>query len=179
MNRRDLIKRGSMATALVAVGGLQLACKPQNLSGWVSTIVSAFGEMKPLLTQMGLSELVITRVSGWIDTAVKVAKDFDAAYRAGKFSDAVTLFTNLGKLITDIAADLNVTDNRIVKLALVTIAIARIAIASLLKSQSDNQPAVGLARQAASADDEKKLAEIERLAAINIDGLVFGLYKHP
>lgn len=110
---------------------------------------------------------------------MKIAKDFDEAYRAGKFAEAVTLFTNLGGVITQIAGDLNVTNHRIVKLALVSIAVGPIAIASLLKSQADNLPAVKSLVQAmrsnASKADEEGLKQIEALAAVDVNKLLTAL----
>lgn len=171
MNRRDVIKGGAISVGVLALTG----CPGQkSLSAWVTTIVAAFGEMKPLLAELGLSQAIITKVSGWIDTAVKIAKDFDEAYRAGKFKDAVTLFNNLGGLITQIAGALGAVDNRIVKLALISIAIARIAISSLLANHASASPEAMAVVNAASASDT---AEIKRLAEVNVNGLYRDLYK--
>ncbi len=170
MNRRDLIKSGAVTTAAIAMGGFQVACAPKNLSGWVTTIIASFGEIKPLLPQLGLSQAVIDRVSGWIEKAVHIAQEFDAAYKAGKFSDAMTLFTNLGGLITQVASELNVVNNRIINLLLVGIQIARITIASLLKTQGENQPQI--ARRSMSRSEQDAANEIQRLAAIDVSGLL-------
>jgi hypothetical protein len=141
----------------------------------VVTIVADYKEIVPLLSQLGLKADVIAKVSGWINKAVSIAQDFDAHYKAGDFKNAVTLFTSLGGLITDIASELNVANNRIVNLLLVGIQIARITIASLLKVQADNQPLVArAARKAASAApaDALALSEINRLAAIDVSRLL-------
>lgn len=178
ISRRSMLKT-STAGGLGMVGALTLtglACDKKNLSGWVTTIVSAFAEMKPLLGDLGLSPAVINKISGWIDTAAKVAKDFDVAYVAGKFADAVTLFNNLGRLIAQIAGELGAMDNRIVKLALVSISIARIAIATLLSNQAQASPE---AMNAAASAPASNTAEIKRLASVNVDGLLKDLYKHP
>jgi hypothetical protein len=164
MNRRDMLKTSSVA-GLGTLGGFAFTApscdKPKNLSTWVTIIVADFTEMKPLLPELGLSQATIDRVSGFIDKAVKVARDFDAAYVAGKFADAVTLFTSLGDIVAQIASDLGAAENRIVKLALISIRIARIAIASLLSSQA-SEPQVAAAVRAARTT--RTVSEIERLA---------------
>lgn len=174
MNRRQMIKTSTVAGlgAVTGFGFTAPACGQKDLSGWVTTIVAYFDEIKILLPELGLSQAVIDKVSGLISKAAKIAKQFDEAYKAGKFENAVTLFTNLGGLITQIAGELNVTDNRIVKLALVGIQIARITIASLLKSQGDAQPAVRMAAMSAEGPQQAALDEINRLAAIPVDGLL-------
>lgn len=174
MNRREMISTSGLGIAGFAVGtGFTApACGAKNLSGWVSSIVGAFAEMKPLLSQLGLSQVIVDKVSQWIDTAAKIARDFDQAYRDGKFADAVTLFNNLGGIVAQIAAELGQTDNRIVKLALVAIAVARIAIATLLNDQSSD-PQVARAVRGAAANPA--VVEIRRLASADIDKLMKAL----
>ena len=169
MNRRGMLKASTVA-GLGAVGGFAFtapACNKKDLSGWIVVIIADYGEIKPLLPQLGLSQAVIDRVTGWIDTAVSVAKKFDDAYQRGDFATASTLFLNLGKLITDIATELSATDNRIVELLLVGVQIARITIASLLKVQGDNQPQMA-ARRSLSRSEGDAVAEINRLASIDV-----------
>lgn len=164
ISRRDALKRVGVGVGFAMVAPavvLQEACKPKDPSAWVSTIVTTFGEIKPLLPQLGLSAAIVTKVSDLIDKGAKIARDFDQAYRSGAFANAVTLFTSLSGIITQVAGDLGATDNRIVKLALVAIAVARITIASLLDSQS-GQPEVAAA---VSADPgNPAIREIRRLA---------------
>lgn len=172
--RRDFIKTGTVTAGSIAFGAAFTApaCEKKNLSTWVVTIVSAFSEIKPLLSQLGLSQAVVDRVANLIDKGASIARSFDEAYKAGKFADAVTLFSNLGGVISEVATTLNVTDHRIVKLALVSISIARIAIASLLQSQADAQPQVARAvRSATTSANERDIAEIRRLASMDISKL--------
>lgn len=169
VGRRDMLKTSTVA-GLGIVGGAAFsapACDKKNLSGWITTIVASYGELKPLLPQLGLSQTAIDRVSGWIDTAESVARKFDEAYKAGQFTDAAALFTNLGGLITSIAAELNVANNRIVNLLLVGIQIARITIASLLKVQGDSRRIMPVTTAEMAA-----IVEIRRLAAIDVSGLL-------
>ena len=170
LNRRNFIGTSTLAGAGALVLS-QTSCKPKNLSAWILTITTAFGEIKPLLSQLGLSETVITKVSGWIDEGVRLAKLFDEAYKAGKFTDALTLFNSLGDIIAQVAAELGATDNRIVKLALVSISIARIALAAILQAQESSAPeAIRIAKS--SKAGAKAANEVQRLNSINVDKLL-------
>lgn len=173
--RREFIKTGSVAAGSIAFGAAFTApaCDKKDLSAWVSTIVMTFNEMKPLLPQLGLPQAKLDLISGYLNKAVAIAKAFDDAYKAGKFKDAVTLFGSLSELITQIATELNVVNNRIVKLSLVAIAVARIAIASLLKQQSgDPAVAATIARTSKGPEAMRAASEIERLAAMDVDKLL-------
>lgn len=177
MNRRKMLAISGRGLAGAAAGGSvlsQIACAPKDLSGWVVTIVADYGEIKVLLPQLGFNQAVIDRVSGLIDKAARIAKDFDDAYRKGLFENALTIFTNLGSLIVQIAGELNAANNRIVKLLLVGIQVARITIASLLKAQADAQPAVAakVRRARMVPADQSPLNEIERLASIDVSRLL-------
>ena len=171
-------RREFMGNTGLAVGGLALAitmppCSKKDLSAWVSTIVASFNEMKPLLPQLGLPQAKIDLISGYLDKAAALARTFDEAYKAGKFKDAIALFGSLSELITSIASELGVVDNRIVKLALVAVAVARIAIATLLKQQASNPAAAAeIARSSKSAEAVKGANEIDRLAAVDVDKLL-------
>lgn len=170
MNRREFGSNATIA-GLGAVGGFAFtapACDRKDLSGWVVTITASYREIKVLLPQLGLSQAVIDRVSSWIDTVGNVAKQFDEAYKRGDFSNASALFLNLGGLITSIAVELNVANNRIVNLLLVGVQIARITIGSLLKIQGEGQ----VARRSLSRSEQAAVAEINRLAAIDISKLL-------
>lgn len=175
-NRREFLGLGGGAIVGAVAGTLVIEpfCDKKDLSGWVLTLTTAFGEIKPLLGQLGLSQAVLDRVSGFIDKGVKIAQDFDAAYKAGKFADARTLFLNLGDIVAQVAAELGASDNRIVKLALISISIARIAIAALLSSQASQPGVMAAVNKAKSAggDDAKAIAEIERLSAIDVTKLL-------
>src|ERR1700704_1639626 len=118
IGRREMLGRSALILGTVAVAGpailIEEGCKAKDVSGWTLTITTGFGEAKPLLPQLGLSQAVIDRVSGFIDKAVTIARDFDAAYKARKFANAATLFASLSDLITKIAGELNVANNRIV-----------------------------------------------------------------
>jgi hypothetical protein len=174
-SRRDLVRLGALGAGSLALGSAFTApsCGPgKNLSAWVQTIVGAFAEMKPLLSTLGLQQAIIAKVSAALDKGAQIAKDFDAAYTAGKFKDASSLFLSLGQVITQIAADLSLANNRIVTIALAAVGVARIAIAQLLHDQATTQPqAMALVRAAqlnAGSDEAKAINEINRLANADV-----------
>jgi hypothetical protein len=123
-----MIKRIGVGTAVVAVGGpavlLQTACQVKDIAFYVSTVVGALGELSPLLPG----------AAGLIATAVKVANDFLAKYKAGDFSNATAIFQNLVSTITQIASDVGV-NNPTVKIILAIASVAVHAIAALLSAQ--------------------------------------------
>lgn len=157
MNRRQMIKGSVITGAAIGIGGptvlLQTACAPKNLSLYVQTVVGSLQELSPLLPS---SAQLIAK-------AVKIANDFDAAYKAGRFTDATTLFTNLSDLLSQITGDAGVNSPTI-KIALAVAGIAMRAIAVLLKSQS-TQPAVATAIKGnTSAAARQQMSLINNLA---------------
>lgn len=182
--RRTFISQSALAGGAFAlgVGATAPACpfNPKNLSAYVSMIAGGFGEIKVLLPDLGLSQALITQVSNLIDRGVKVAKDFDSAYKAGKFTDASALFNNLGSIITQVITTLGVSiENRAVKVALAAIGIARVAIAILLQKQAQSQPQVLAAAKGATADEAKAVSEIERLAATDLSAILAAMKPGP
>lgn len=156
MDRRTMIGRGALAAGGFAIGAGFTApqcSSPKNLSVYVQTVVGALEEIAPLLP--GSAQLIAK--------AAKVAKEFDKAYREGKFTDAVALFENLAGFISQIAGDLGV-NNPTVKVALAVAGIATRAIAVLLKSQ-ETEPAVARARSTATSAQRRQVSLVNRLAA--------------
>ena len=169
-----MIKLSTVA-GLGAIGGYGFtapACSAKSLSGWVASIDAAFDEMKPLLPQLGLSTAIVAKVSDLVDKGAAIVRKFDQYYRDGKFADAVTTFYNLGLIVADIATELNVLNNRIVTLALLTIRAARVAIAAILDSQSGD-PAVK--ETVAVNATNPAVLEIRKLATMDISGLAKAL----
>lgn len=151
MNRRTLLKTG----ALGGVGMLTLgtsACG-KNLSTYVSIIIGALEELSPLLPGQ----------SSVIATAVKIAKDFDEAYRAGKFASATALFSNLAGVIGQIADSIGVSSPA-VKTAIAIAGIALRAIAVLLKQQSAEPAVAAVIASQRSAIAIQQMDLINRLA---------------
>lgn len=141
MNRRTLLKTGGMA----AVGAVTLGtgpCSSKNLSVYVSTIVGALEELKPLLSNQ----------SPLLTRAISIAKSFDEAYRAGKFDTATALFENLAGVVGQIADSVGVSSPS-VKIAIAVAGIAMRAIAVLMKQQAEDNPQVAAAVDAKAERD--------------------------
>lgn len=155
LTRRTLLKSGGWATVgLLTVGAGP--CNSKNISPYVSTIIGALDELKPLLPNQ--SEL--------LSRAVSIAKNFDDAYRAGKFDNATALFENLAGVVGDIADSAGIASPSI-KVAIAVAGIAMRAIAVAMKQQADDNPtvaAVVAARTGASKASASRKSLIERMA---------------
>lgn len=164
ITRRSLLKTGGMA----AVGSLTIgtAACGKNLTTYTSIIISALEELSPLLPGQ----------SSFIANAIKIARDFDEAYRAGKFANATTLFANLAGVIGQIADSVGVTSPA-VKTTIAIAGVAMRAIAILLKEQS-TQPAVTAAvRAQRSTAAVAHMGVIDRLADAAAADAVFQASK--
>lgn len=155
MNRREVLKGAGVTTAVVAFGGLQAACKPANLSFWVQSVVGALTEIANLIPGQG----------AFIKKIITVAQDFDAAYKAGKFSDALTLFTNLTSLIDQLVGDIGGQLSPQIKTALAIAGVAIRTIALLLKQQGEKVPSVS-AISSPEIDNVRRLANERAIDAI-------------
>lgn len=156
ISRRSMLGTGALVAGsfAVGVGFTAPACNPKNLSVYVQTIVGALEEISPLLPN---SAAIIAK-------AVKVAKDFDDAYRAGKFENALVLFENLAGFISQIANDVGV-NNPTIQIALAVAGIALKGIAVLLKSQeSEPQVVAAMERANAKPGAAARRSLVERLA---------------
>lgn len=165
MNRRTLLKTGGLA----ALGSITLATAAcgKNLSTYVSIIIGALEELSPL----------VPSASPLISKAIKVAKDFDDAYRAGKFANAISLFENLAGVVGEIADSIGV-GSQPVKAAIAVAGIAMRAIAVLLKQQAAD-PAVASAISAAASSKAgaRQKSLVEKLADPNAINQLFEAAK--
>lgn len=120
ITRRTLLKTGGLA----AIGSLTIGTSGcgKDLTTYTSIIISALEELSPLLPGQ----------SSFISNAIKIARDFDEAYRAGKFANATTLFSNLAGVIGQIADSVGVTSPA-VKTTIAIAGVAMRAIAVLLQ----------------------------------------------
>lgn len=176
MDRRQaltLIGTGGAGYA-ISTGFTAPGCSTKDLSMYTLIIARSYGEIKPLLPELGLSAARAQTVGNWIDKAISISGKFDEAYKRGAFADAASLFNELGSLVMSIAGELNVANNRIVTATLAGVAIARIAIAALLAAQAQEQ---GISSRTARQTPAMSIAitEIERLNAIDLNQLVFAL----
>lgn len=174
-SRRDFLRKGSIAAIgagsfALGVGATAAQCGGgRSLSTYVQMIAGGFSEIRVLLPDLGLSASVIAQVGDLLDKGKQIAQAFDEAYKAGKFTDAATLFTNLGGIVSQVVGVLGVsTDNKAVKVALAAIGIARIAVSILLQKQSE-QPQVAAALKARQPIEIKAMSEVERLAATDLN----------
>lgn len=131
MNRRSMIKLTG-AAGLGTLVASQVGCKVKDVAFYVSTIVGALGELKPLLPG----------AAGTIAKAVTVANDFLAAYNAGKFANAKVALKNLVDLLSQIANDVGISGNPTVK---VIFALASVAIHTIAALIMANAPAGAMA----------------------------------
>lgn len=156
----DLFKRRFLTTGTRAVlgamvlsgAGLSVACG-EKISFYVSTVIGSLEALIPLLPN----------AAPQIRKAVEAAKAFDAAYRAGKFTDASTLFANLGDLALEIFNVVGVVDPRI-GLAIALGRVAFNAIATLLKKQMEDQAVAAIVNAQNDPRSLRAKAMIERMA---------------
>lgn len=138
-SKRNFLKVGGAGLGSVALtGGLagllltQTACSTKDVAFYVSTIVGALGELKPLLPG----------AAGTIAKAVTVANTFLDAYKAGKFANAKVALKNLVDLLSQIANDVGISGNPTVK---VIFALASVAIHTIAALIMANAPAGAMA----------------------------------
>lgn len=159
ITRRSMLKVGTVA-GLGAVGGFAFtapACPDKkNLSFWDETIIGALEEVS----------LIVTSQAANIKKIVAVIRDFDAAYKAEQFANALSLFTNLTSLIDTLITDLGVGISPVIKTALTLANIGIRAIALLLKQQGENIPAVVNASPSPQIENVRKLANLKAIDAI-------------
>lgn len=155
MNRRELIKGAGITTAVVALGGLESACKPKDLTFWDETIIGALEEVAVLVPAQVPS----------IKKIVAVVRDFDAAYKANQFSNALALFTNLTSLIDTLITDLGIGISPVIKTALALANIGIRAVALLLKQQGESLPAIK-ATKSPAINNVRRLANEQVIDAI-------------
>lgn len=156
MNRRSVLKSIGIGTAAVIATPtllLQTACA-KKVSTWVRALISPLEEIKPLIP----SQSVL------IDRVIAVAKEFDKAYQEGKFKGAVTVFTNLTGLVSQLITAAGVTAPPIVKTALALASIAIRAIAVILQEQGEANPAAVRSTMRGTSEEADALRNIRTLA---------------
>lgn len=173
MNRRQALSTIGLGSAGFATGTAFSApnCPGgKNLSTYVLIITKSYAEVKTLLPDLGLDESSIGRISDLTAKAIKVAEQFDKAYKEGAFESAGAFFNELRSLSLNIATELNVIDNRIVQGILAGVGIARVTIGALLEAQADQLPPARTARLSPQAAAVK--AEIQRLSKVDLRAIL-------
>lgn len=157
MNRRTLIKTGGLATVGVLTGSA-FKCGADKVSIYVRTITTFLNQISSLLPAQAA---LITRI-------VKIASDFDAAYRRGDFASADTFFNSLEQNLTTLTNGIGVNVSNSVKTWISIIGITVTSIAVLFKEQIEAQPDIAAAvrRGARSAGAVERLAAQARVDAL-------------
>ena len=159
MNRRTFAKRTALGLPALMLTTTALKCGSEQVSIYVRTVVTFLNQISTLLPAHAAT---ITRI-------VKIASDFDAAYRRGDFASADSFFNSLEQNLTTLVNDIGVNVSNNVKTWIAIIGATVTSIAVLLKEQVDAQPAGISAKARVSA---KSAGAVERLASqASVDNL--------
>lgn len=152
LNRREFAKRSALVIAVASIGGTAFKCGSEQVSIYVRTITTFLNQIAGLLPA---HEAVIAKI-------VKVASDFDAAYRKGDFASADSFFNSLTQNLTSLEEDIGIDPNNTVKSWIAVIGATVTSIAVLLKEQVTTQPRQVTAQLRIKA---KSAGAVERLAS--------------
>ena len=150
MNRRQFTKRAALTVAIAGLGGSAFKCGSEQVSIYIHTITAFLNQIAGLLPAHAAA----------IAKIVKLASDFDAAYRHGDFDGADSFFNSLEQNLTTLTNDIGINTSNTVKTWLAIIGAAMTSLAVLFKQQVQAQPAI-----AARARASRSAGAVERLAA--------------
>lgn len=150
LSRRDLLRTGGVALIGVSVG-TAFKCGSEQVSIYVRTIITFLNQISGSLPQYAAT---ITKI-------VKIASDFDAAYRRGDFASADSLFNSLEQNLIMMVHDIGINVSNNVKTWISIIGATVTSIAVLFKDQADNLPPA-LRAQIRTA---QSVGAVERLAS--------------
>lgn len=151
MNRRQFTKRAALTIATASLAGSAFKCGSESISIYVRTITAFLNQIAGILPDR----------AAMISKIVKIATDFDAAYRRGDFSTADNLFNSLESNLTQLTNDIGVNVSNSVKTWIAIVGAALTSIAVLFKEQVSTQPAPITAR----ASSARSARAVERLAS--------------
>lgn len=151
MDRRQFAKRTALAVPALLLTSAAFKCGSEQIGIYVRTISSFLNQISGLLPQHAAT---ISRI-------VKIAADFDAAYRRGDFASADTFFNSLEQNLTTLTNAIGINTSNTVKTWLAIIGATVTSIAVLFKSQIDAAPPA-LAAQMRGA---RSAGAVERLAS--------------
>lgn len=154
MNRRQFTKRAAATVALAGLSGSAFKCGSEKVSIYMQTISSFLNEIAGLIPAQ----------AAFIAKIVKVASDFDTAYRRGDLANASAFFNTLDENITTLFTDIGVNVSAQVKVALAIVRSTLKLVAVLLKEQGDAQPIAVAKARTMSVGAAKSASAIERLA---------------
>lgn len=150
MNRRQFTKRAALTLTVAAVSSSAFKCSSEQVSIYVHTITAFLNQIAGLLPAHAAA---ITKI-------VKLASDFDAAYRRGDFNSADSFFNSLEQNLTALTSDIGINTSNSVKTWLAIVGAAMTSLAVLFKKQVESQPAIEAAARAS-----KSAGAVERLSA--------------
>jgi hypothetical protein len=125
MNRRTFVKRGALGLAAVTLTTSAYKCGSEQVSIYVRTITTFLNQISGLLPER----------AAFIAKIVKLASDFDAAYRRGDFVSADSFFNALDQNISTLTNDIGVNVSNNVKTWISIIGATVTSIAVLFKDQ--------------------------------------------
>lgn len=152
MNRRTFAKRTAIGLPALVLTTTALKCGSEQVSIYIRTIVTFLNQISTLLPDQAS---MITKI-------VKIASDFDAAYKRGDFNSADTFFNSLEKNLSTLTASIGVNTSNTVKTWIAIIGATVTSIAVLLKEQVETQSASLTASARATA---RSASAVERLAS--------------
>jgi len=152
MARREFVKRGALTVTALGLASAAFKCGSEQVSIYVRTITTFLNQISTVLPQYAAT---ITKI-------VKIAADFDAAYRRGDFVSADSFFNSLEQNLTTLTNDIGANVSNNVKTWISIIGATVTSIAVLFKSEIEAQPASVAARVRASA---RSASAVERLAS--------------
>lgn len=157
LSKRSFIKAGALASVGVLTVGAG-RCGADKVSIYVRTITTFLNQISGVLPNQ----------AAFIARIVKIAADFDAAYKRGDFASADTFFNSLEQNLTTLTNSIGVNVSNSVKTWISIIGITVTSIAVLFKEQVDAQPdlAVAVRRGARSAGAVERLAAQARVDAL-------------
>lgn len=155
LTRRQFAKRGVLGLAAITLTTSAFRCGSEKVSIYVQTISAFLNEIGTLLPNQADT---IARI-------IKVASDFDSAYRRGDFDNASTFFSTMVSNISTFTESLGINLSAQVKTALAIVSSTARLIAVLLKDQGATQPAAITAAKARSKAAASSISLIDRLAS--------------
>lgn len=154
LSKRNFLRVGGVA----AVGTLTLTgfkCGSENVTRYTATITAFLNEIATLLPAQ----------ANFISQTIKIAAQFDQAYRRGDFANASTFFNTLAGNVTELFNNLGINVSSQVKVALAIVSTTIKLIAVLLQDQGAAQPVAVTGAEAVSPAVRSTINLIRRLAS--------------
>lgn len=150
MNRRTFAKRAAIGLPALVFVTTAKKCGSEQVGIYIRTVSTFLNQISGLLPQYAAR----------ITQLVKIASDFDAAYKRGDFASADTFFNSLEQNLTTLVNDIGANTSNTVKTWIAIIGATVTSIAVLLKDQVSAQPMM-----AESVRSAKSASAVERLAS--------------